>query len=402
MVGEDSQEQKSLSFNKKFSFLFNRDEPIVVLQGGTGSGKTQQILRFFIIKAVSGAWNGLTVDIVRRTFPAMRISTMKDFEDILKEHDLYSSHIHNKTENSYRIGGCLFRFYSADDEQRMRGPRRDIAYFNEVLEFKYMDFQQIMMRTNRQVFCDYNPSEERHWFYEKVLERDDVFFDKSAFIDNPFLPAKVRQEIRTLKNTAPNLWKIYGKGERGVNHATIFTTWEYAEEPYEKCEGEELLGMDFGFNNPTTLVRVKYTEKEIVVDELLYKTELTSDQIVEELRKLRDSKMITTDSTITADSARPEILDDIRYAGFNIHGTKKGKSSVLEGINFMKQKKIYITKNSTNTISEFRGYKWKVDKNEIVRESPEEVNDHTIDAVRYALEAKMRGGVFIGSIKRGR
>ena len=389
----------SLKFNENFRFLLNPSSFITVLQGGSSSGKTYSILQMLIIKALS-EWENKTIDIIRRTLPSHRIGAMKDFEDILKSVGLYSKGMHNKSEQSYRVGSCLFRFYSADDEAKMRGPRRDVAYFNEVLELKKMDVVQVLMRTKDLVFMDFNPSDEFHWIYDDIIEsRSDVFFHKSTFRDNPFVPLNTLREIEMLRGRDENLWRIYGLGEKGVGEATIFRNWDYYSESFEGFEGEELFGLDFGFNHPTALVRVKFRESDmtLLVDELLYKGGLTSDLIVGELELLKKEGVLSGGSSIIADNARPEIISEISRAGFNVYPTKKGTKSVISGINFLKQCRILVTEGSVNLAKELRTYKWKVDKDgKVLDYEPVKVNDDLMDALRYSVEDKMRGGVFVG------
>lgn len=359
----------------------------MVLQGGTGSSKTYSILQYLIEKCLT-EWDNKTIDILRRTYPALRISVIKDFFDLLNGMGIYSKDFHNKTEGTYKIRSNIFRFYSSDEEQKVRGPRRHITFFNEILEFKKMDVMQILMRTHETVYFDYNPSEEFHWFYEDILTRDDVNFHKSSYLDNPFLTKKTVQEILRLKKTDKNMWRIYGLGERGVTQATIYSNWDYTDDTFEKFEGQELYGLDFGFNDPTAMVGVKYHKEGIFTEQLLYMTNLTSDLIIGELDKLVAANKLTKESTIFADSSRPEIIEDIVKAGYNVFSVKKEKDSVLRGINFIKRHKMYLSKESTDLIKEFRTYKWKIDKEDRIIDVPVDLNDHLCDALRYALSEK--------------
>ena len=377
-------EELNLKSSPLMEVLLKNEKPIVVFQGGTGSAKTYTILIYIIQKALT-EWQNQTIDIIRRTFPSLRISVMKDFFDILISAGIYSVNDHNKTENSYKLGSNLVRFYSSDEEQKVRGPRRNVVYFNEVLEFKRMDIIQVMMRTSDFVFMDYNPSEEFHWLYDEVLKRDDVLFHKSTYLDNPFLTNKVIDEIKRLRGIDANLWRIYGLGERGITQATIFTNWEYAEKEYKEFEGQEFYGLDFGFNNPTAMVRVKYHKEGIFIEQLIYKSNLTSDLIVKEIEKLEEEKKLDRTSTIYADNARPEIIEELNNFGFNVQPAKKEKDSVLRGINFLKKHKVFLNKESVDLVKEFRTYKWKVDKDDRVLDVPVDLNDHLCDAARYAL-----------------
>lgn len=375
-----------------FRFLdahMKSEKIIAVLQGGSGSGKTYSILQY-LISCCHDNWQNETIDIVRDTMPFLRISVMKDFFDILKSIGKYDISNHDQSHNTYKLGTNTFRFYSADDKEKAKGARRSILYLNEALSIKRNVAEQLMMRTSKKIFIDYNPSEEFSWIYDEIIPDKRTSFMKSTFLDNRFIPAASKLHILSYKEKDPNLWRIYGLGERGVSLTTIFFNWEQSDLTWENCEGEELFGMDFGYMDPTVLLRVKYHEKLTFAEELLYKTELTSDGIIRALNELREKGKIKYTSKIIADSSRPELIEAIARAGYNIHRAKKGEESVLRGINFIKLQNLKISKDSVNFIKEMRGYKWKVNKDEKVLDEPVDINNHAIDALRYALEDKSR------------
>ena len=346
-------------------------------------------------------WNGKVIDIVRDTMTALRSSAMFDFEQILEGMGLYDVNEHNKSECIYKVGGNIFRFFGADDDQKVRGPGRDILFCNELNGFKHKAYKQLNQRTKELSIGDYNPSDEFHWIYDTLLKNPKTAFFITTFRDNPFLPDRIIDEIKEYKETDPNYWRIYGLGLKGVAKATIYSNWEQVDdEEYAKAEGQELFGQDYGFNHPTAMLRVKYHRKGIYIDELLYKTDLTSDDIVREMDLLKEAEKINHNSEIYGDCARPEIIEDITRAGYNCRGAQKGKDSVLRGINFNKNHKIYVTKRSLNIIKELRSYKWKVNKDDIVLDEPVDLNDHLMDALRYALStlSKVEGkmGILTG------
>lgn len=384
-----------LQTTKLFKIISESNCKVKVLQGGTGSSKTYQILIYLIWNSRNN-WNNETIDIIRRTMPAMQMGAMKDFFDILKKIGWYDERLHNKTHNTYTLGNNLFRFYASDDEKKMRGPRRSRAYFNEVLEMKKMDVRQVMTRTKKEIIFDYNPSEEFHWFYDTILTRENILFHKSTFRDNPFLSENEIEEIEDYKISDIELWKIYGLGERGVTKAKIYSNWDYAQIKYDDFEGEELFGLDFGYNHPCALVRIKYYEKQFISDELLYKSELTGDLLASELDKFRIDGKLTYNDEIIADSSRPEMIKILKEAGYNIKPTKKGTKSVIHGIDFIKTKKHWVTKESLNTIKELKTYRFKLNKDDEVSEEPIKAKDDLMDALRYALENKMRRKKEIG------
>lgn len=393
--------EKILQTTKLFKVLSESKDSVKVLQGGMGSSKTYQILIYIIWNCLEN-WKNETIDIVRRTMPAMSMGAMKDFFDIIKKQGIYDISCHNRTHNTYQLKTNLIRFYASDDEQKVRGPRRDRTYFNEVLEMKKMDVMQIMKRTRKENLFDYNPSEEFHWFYDTILTRQNILFNISTYKDNPFLSENERKEIELLEDTDKNLWRIYGLGQRGVTEAIIYPNWHYAinksgrDVSFEEFEGEELFGLDLGFNHPCALVRVKYRTNEFISDELLYKKELTGESLLIEFDKLREIGKLTFESEIWCDNSRPEIIKTLREAGYNVHATKKGVGSVITGIDFIKRQKHYVTKDSINIVKELRTYRWKLDKDDHVIDEPIKIKDDLMDAIRYALEKKIRRKKEIG------
>lgn len=357
---------------------------ILVEQGGSRSGKTYNILNYLIAMSVT-TWDDKVIDIVRKSFPSLRQSVMFDFLEILNKHGLYSEKNHNKTENIYKIGTNKFRFFSCDEPQKMRGPGRDILFCNEANELKLEDFRQLNMRTRELTIIDYNPSDEFHWIYDHILTRDDVEFYITTFENNPFLPNRIKQEILRYKDTDENYWKIYGLGQRGMSQTTIFTHWDLCDNISEG--GKVIYGLDFGFNHPTSIIKTVIIDDVFYSQELLYKSYLTVEDLIMEMKNLD----LSSTDTIYADCSRPEMIEQIFRAGFNIHPTVKGPNSVKDGIDVLKRHKLFITKDSINLIKELRAYKWKVDKNENVLDEPVKLNDDAVDALRYSVNEFLQG-----------
>lgn len=369
---------------KHLEQAYKEGHPTIIEQGGTRSSKTYNILIWLIVKALT-EWDGKVIDIVRETMTSLRASAMFDFFQILEKMDKYDIEDHNRTENIYKLGNNIFRFFGADEDQRVRGPGRDILFCNELNGFKQKAYKQLNQRTKELTIGDYNPSDEFHWIYDTLLEDPETAFFITTFRDNPFLPQRIIKQIKKYKKTDPNYWRIYGLGLKGVAQATIYYNWETTKRKWEEAEGQVLFGEDYGFNNPFAMLRVKYHKKGIFVDQLVYKYQLTSPQVVKEHDKLKAKEILTYDDEIFGDCSRPEIIEDISRAGYNCRGAKKGKDSVLRGINFNKNHRIYVTETSLDLIKEFKSYKWKVDKDDHVLDTPVEVNDHLMDALRYAL-----------------
>jgi len=362
--------------NKVFGHLLRSTKKIIVEQGGTRSGKTYNILLWIIFKYTEQETDK-TITICRKSFPSLRASVMRDFFDILRDHDLYQEEHHNKSNHEYYLNGNLVEFISLDQPQKIRGRKRNLLYINEANELYYEDWQQLIFRTDGRVILDYNPSDSFHWIYDRVIPRDDCDFYQTTYKDNPFLDASIKKEIERLKDTDEDYWRIYGLGERGASRATVFQ-YQVAEEP----KGQLIsLGLDFGFtNDPTSLVKVFKDGDNLYIHELLYHTNLTNQDISQKLSELG----LTRFDEIWADSAEPKSIEELHRMGWNVKPTAKGADSVMAGIDILKRHKIFVTKESKNAIREFQNYKWQEDKNGNLLNRPIDAFNHAIDATRYA------------------
>jgi phage terminase large subunit len=372
----------NVDVNVVFEHLLDSKSKIVVEQGGTRSGKTFNIL-LYIIFHYCQINTGKTITICRKTFPAVRSSVMRDFIEILKQHNKYDEANHNKSNSEYTLNNNLIEFISVDQPQKIRGRKREFLFINEANELDYEDWQQLIFRTTEKVVLDYNPSDEYHWIYDKVLNRDDVEFYKTTYLDNPFLNENIIEEIERLKETDEQYWQIYGLGEKGISKATIFN---YIEVPHIPHDAELVsYGADAGYtNDPSTLVSVYKKDHNIYIKEHLYRTMMTTRDISDVLKQ-----EVTNRSPIYFDAAEPRLIDELRRMGHNIQPSLKGKDSINAGIDLLKRFKIHITTDSTNAIQEFRNYKWLEDRSGKLTNKPIPKNDHIIDAVRYATYSIM-------------
>ena len=366
----------NLKTNIVFENLVDSDKKIIINQGGTRSGKTFNILLYIIFYYCLNNSNK-TITICRKTYPALRATVLRDFINILREHNLYSEDNHNKSSSEYNLFGNLIEFISLDQPVKVRGRKRHLLFINEANELFWEDWQQLLFRTSDKIILDYNPSEEYHWIYDKIIPREDANFLKTTYQDNPFLEQSLIDEIERLKYTDEQYWQIYGLGEKGISKATIFNYVECNQVPFEA----EVVsfGMDFGFtNDPTALVKVSKLDNNLYIEELLYRTMMTTGDIHNFLKGKVNRE------PIYADSSEPRIIEELRRMGWSIRASLKGRDSVNAGIDLLKRFKIHIHKDSTNAIQEFRNYKWLEDKTGKLTNKPEDKNNHIADAVRYA------------------
>ena len=373
----------------------------IVNQGGTSSGKTYSTLQFLIIWAMRSESKKL-VSVVAESIPHLKRGAYRDFLKILMEAGLYREEYHNKTDFTYQLANFYFEFFSADNDAKLRGARRDVLYVNECNNISYDSFTQLEIRTREKIFLDFNPVSQ-FWVHTKILNMEKVAFIKSTYKDNvdhltgkPLLEQSIIDAIESRKpifDEVGNLisgdeqfWKVYGLGEIGSLEGVIFNNWETCEQ-IPKFGKWTAYGLDFGFtNDPTAIIKVVYQGGELWVEELCFETGLTNPDIVKKLRSFG----VGTLEDIIADSSEPKSIAEIRRGGFRaIRGVKKGKDSINMGIDVMKRFKINIHKKSINLIDEFSNYQWTKTKDGEYLNKPIDNYNHGIDAFRYVCFEKI-------------
>tara|TARA_R110000796_G_scaffold1218_3_gene4828 strand:+ start:11805 stop:12968 length:1164 start_codon:yes stop_codon:yes gene_type:complete len=370
-------DQLKIKTNIVYDHLINNEKKIIVEQGGTRSGKTYNIILWIIFQYCTRN-NNKIVTICRKAFPSLRATVLRDFISILQANNIYSEKFHNKSNSEYHLFGNLIEFIALDQSQKIRGRKRDLLFINEANELYFEDWQQLIFRTQEKIILDFNPSDEYHWIYDKVIPRDDCAFFKTTYLDNPFVEDSIVKEIERLRYTDEQYWQVYGLGERAASRSTIF---KYAEVNQIPVDASLIAyGMDFGYSNdPSTLVSVYTLGHDLYIKEHLYRTQMTTNDIN---LFLKEEKLLA--NPIYADSAEPRLIAELRRMGHNIFPSIKGKDSINAGIDLLKRYKIHILASSTNAISEFRNYKWREDKAGMLVNIPEDKHNHIIDPCRYA------------------
>lgn len=354
-------------------------------QGSSRSSKTYNTVIWLCVYCLTHPFS--TVSIVRATLPSLKGSVLRDFENILQDMDLWDVRCFNKSELLYRFdNGSWVEFFSCDNEQKLRGRKRQILYVNEGNELKYIEWQQLQMRTTLFSIIDYNPSfSDDHWLC--ALNREErTYHFVTTYKDNPFLEQKVIDEIESLKHKNPSLWRIYGLGLQAMVEGLVFHNVEVIEEIPSHMT-HEWVGMDFGYtNDPTAIVRVAFRNNTLYIDETAYKTEMLSSDIIRVLKEYHPRMQIISES------ADPRLVQEIYRAGIDIHPVEKFQGSIEAGIQKMQEYKICVTKRSANVIKEFRNYTYRQDKEGKWLNQPIDCYNHAIDAVRYVVMMKLLGG----------
>lgn len=353
--------------------LMNDDIRFIINQGGSRSSKTYSLCQLMILYCLTTP--NKMVSIVRKTFPILRGTVMRDFIEVMRELNLYDERKHHKTEQIYHFdNGSQIEFFAADNEQKLRGRKRDILWVNESNELNFEEFTQLNMRTTSKLIFDFNPSDNFHWLYDLISRPESVLIH-STYKNNPFLPDAQVKEIESLIQYDESYYKIYALGEKGTGKTTIYTHWKYFTEMPEIKE--TIYGFDPGFNHPAALIEVNILDNDVYIVEKIYASNMTTGDIIKEMDRLEISKK----KEIICDTARPEVIEDMKRAGYN---AKMAIKDVKDGIDAVKSTGLYIHKESLNVLKEIASYKWKTN-GDVILDEPVKVYDDAMDAVRYAI-----------------
>ena len=274
----------------------------------------------------------------------------------------YNDNNWNRSLLTYRFSnGSYIEFFSAEMESKLRGARRNILYINEANNITFESYHQLAVRTSGEIWLDFNPTNE-FWAHTELMSDEDTEHIILTYKDNEALPDTIIHDIEAAELKAKtstywaNWWQVYGLGQVGSLQDVIFDQWKQIDTIPEKAElvGH---GMDFGFtNDPSTLVAIYKYEGKLIIDELLYRTNMTNNDLGNFLKSIQFGR-----KELICDSAEPKSIEELRLQGFNVRPAVKGADSIKIGIDILKRYEIQVTKNSTNLIKELRGYTWEKD-----------------------------------------
>ncbi len=376
-------------FNGKFWDFFNANQHqrFIVNVGGAGSAKSYSTAQWFVHMMYT--LRDTRFLIARKNMPSLRITAMQLILDLLKAYNLpYDLHdtapVILSTGNGNRT---LFR--GLDDPEKIKSFEPHKIWWEEASDFKNRDFVQMNLRmrgmlgARKQLFLSLNPIDKLNsWIYKQFWERErkNAAILQSTWRDNRrHLDQEYIDELESLELEDKTTYDIYNLGEWGVLANTIYTNWVMVDD-FPTSVGDRFYGLDFGWNHPTALDEVRVIDDIIYEKELLYKTHLTNNDLINELKIA--IPVALRNEPIYADSAEPARIEEIRRAGFNIFPAQK---DVIMGIDFVKRFHTNLVLPSVNLKKEKEAYKYKEDKDGNILEEPVKFHDDLMDAERYAI-----------------
>ncbi|MFI3632793.1 PBSX family phage terminase large subunit [Streptococcus parauberis] len=378
-----------------------------VVKGSRGSKKSKTTALNYIVRLLKYPWANLLV--IRRYSNTNKQSTYTDFKWACNQ--LKVAHLFKFNESlpeiTVKATGQKILFRGLDDELKITSITVDVgllcwAWFEEAYQIENEDKFSTVVESIRgsldvpdffkQITVTFNPWNERHWlkrvFFDEDTRRADTFSDTTTFRVNEWLDAVDIKRYEDLYVTNPRRARIVCDGEWGVAEGLIFENYKVLDFDINetiKRIGLTTAGLDFGFtHDPTTFPRlaVDLENKELYIYAEHYEHGMTTDDIYKMIMKENMQNAL-----ITADSAEQRLIAELKTKGItNIHASIKGKGSIMAGIDFMRQFKIYIHPSCEHTVEEFDTYIYQQDKEGNWLNAPIDDNNHVIDAIRYSLE----------------
>jgi len=293
---------------------------IVINQGGTYSGKTYAIEQ--VLFCLACETEKLVITVAGQDIPNLKAGALRDAQSIYNNSEELQLMVknYNKTDRIYEFhNGSIIEFKSYSDAQDAKSGKRDYLFVNEANGVDFKIYSELALRTAKKIFIDYNPN-AAFWVHDKLMGKPGVQTIISDHRHNPFTPPLMRDKIENLKNEDEEQWKVYARGITGQVTGLVFKNWHICEE-IPKDARLIAGGLDFGFSiDETGLILVYKQNGELWVDELLYQTGLTNNDIGKKFTEFGISK----NTEIIADSADPKSIEELRRMGWYVTGAKKG------------------------------------------------------------------------------
>lgn len=249
----------------------------------------------------------------------------------------------------------------------------------------------------KQITLTFNPWNEKIWIKKRFFDAEpdsDILAITTNYMCNEFLDEADLRVFERMKRDNPKRYKVAGLGNWGIVDGLVYENWKEEEFDIDAVRRmptvKSAFGLDYGYtNDPTALFcgLIDQTHKKIYVFDEMYEKGMSNERIYEKITEMGYAK-----ERITADSAEPKSNDRLRTLGLRgVHGARKGKDSIKNGIDFIQDYEIIIHPRCVNFITEISNYQW--DKNEFNETINKPIDDfnHLMDAMRYALEGFIRG-----------
>lgn len=379
----------------KIFYQFLEPAPFKVSWGGRGGGKSYSIAKLL---AVIGFQDKKKILCAREFQNTLKESAKALIEEMIIELGL--SWFYKITETEIEgLNGTLFIF---------KGLRLNVGSLNSMMgidicwleegQFNTKASIDALLPTIRkkgsEIWISMNPRKKTDVLYDMFLTGtppEGSIIINVNYSDNPwFYETTLPAQMERMRLREPAKFRHVWLGELETrSDALVFSNWRVGE--LDIIEGmRPFYGADWGYAiHPTVLTEsfVFTDTNELYINNEVYQHKVEIDNLSEMFEKIPGARF----GLITADSARPELISHMQKLNWRIHPSVKGKNSVIEGVEFMRSFDIVVNPRCIKTIGEFETYSYDVDTNGIILDCIVDENNHCLDSVRYAIEARRRG-----------
>ena len=379
--------------------------------GGSASGKSVFKAQQCIIDVMTGGRNYL---VCRQVGSTVRKSVFAEIKKAIFSFGVQSlfPEINKSAGVITCANGYQILFSGLDDAEKIKSitPAKGVItdiWVEEATECDKRTIQALYKRQRggsddikKRLYLTFNPILRDHWIFktffapigwaddQREYRSEELTILKTTYKDNRFLTP---DDIKDLENeTDKYFYDVYTLGNWGVLGNVIFTNWTVRDLSgmFDQFVNKRN-GLDFGYAKDPAAMWISHYDKKrktIYIFDELYETGLTNDILA---RKIRDK---IGQERIICDSAEPKSIAELRQYGVSATGAKKGKGSILHGIQWLQQQEIIIHTSCINAQREFRSLKWKEDRSGEPVSPPQPIdhNNHIIDGGRYAHEEDMQ------------
>jgi phage terminase large subunit len=384
-----------------------------VVKGSRASKKSKTTALWYIYHLMKYPEANLLV--VRKTFRTLKDSCFTDLKWAV--HRWGVDHLWNFTlsplEATYIPTGQKIYFRGLDDPLKVTSIAVDkgclcwmwIEEAYEIMSESDFDMLDESIRGStpedlfKQITITLNPWNEHHWIKKRFFDSydPDTLALTTNYLCNEWLDKSDLAVFERMKVNNPRRYQVAGLGNWGIVEGLIYENWK--EEAYtlitrkEAQEGRKgvirdnlktVCGLDFGYTNDPTAFVIALLDRDnsrLYIYDEFYEKGLSNKAIAERIKELGYRK-----ERITADSAEPKSIDELKTYGLNVKGAVKGKDSIVHGIQWIQDLEIIIHPRCVNFLTEISNYTWDTDRFGKKLNVPIDDFNHLMDALRYAVE----------------
>lgn len=383
-------------FNNAFLPLIiqPRKQRNIWLMGGAGSGKSVFCAQYMVLKSFQTNTNIL---VCRKWQVNIKYSAYRQIVNIIRQWNLSQFFQINQLYIKNKQSGSQILFKGLDDTEKIKSISNiKIIWVQQATQILRDDFIQLGLRlrgrtqgktlAGYQIWLSFNPVSKSHWIYNYIYKNPKTksnFMHKSTYLDNSFLDDEYKSVLNSYLQTSPYHYQVYCLGQWGTHGQLVlpnFRIQQFDIPAIISTSNYVASGLDFGYNDPSTSLLVTQNDQTLYICQQLYGRKWTNTDLA---YQIANNTTYIKESTIYADCAEPQRIQQLRKSGYDI--TPVVKKTIKQSLNNLKTMPIIIHPNCVKTIQQISGYQYQKDKKSgEYTDNPIQINNHCMDALRYA------------------